>query len=184
MNKKVIGLAVLALVFSAVPASAQAQYCFGSPPTCQYLADTGMEQGTTYWHYSVGSHQSTVSDPCASGGGTTGAADLEPGDSVLQEFYTDSLPARSWAIRLDLYKTSTNVTADDYFKVKVYSSATGVTETNLVKAGAYPGLCKSVISFTLSNDYSNTRVRVIIQKNSNATATMYVDNVAFFGRAF
>ena len=182
MKKRAIGLAVLALAFSAVPASAQAQYCFGSSVvSCQYLGDTGFEQGTTYWHYSMGSHQSTVWDPCAWGGGTTGAADLEPGDSVLQEVFTDSFPV--WTIRLDLYKTSTSVTANDYFKVKVYSSATGVTETKLVKARDYSGLCGSMISFPLSNNYSNTYVRVIIQKNADATATMYVDNVAFFGRS-
>lgn len=183
MKKKVICLAILAFACIAVPASAQnAQYCFGSPVvSCQYLADTGLELGTAYWHYSPGSGSAIVTDPCAWGGGTTAAADLDPGDSVLQEFNTDNFPI--WTVRLDLYKTSTDVTPDDFFTVRIFNSATGVTEVKTVKAGDYPGLCKSVISFVLKNDYSNTRVRVIIRKNSLATATMYVDNVAFFGRS-
>ena len=187
MKKNVIGLAVLTLLFIAAPAYAQtnAQYCFGSSPfTCQYLADTALEQGTTYWGYSAGSGPVTVTDPCASGAGstTTKAADLDPGDSVFQNFNTDSFPA--WSLRLDLYKTSTSVTANDYFTIYVRNYSTNQVETHYVSAGDYPGLCGGAISLNLTNNYSNAHVRVRIQKSYGATATMYVDNVAFFGKSF
>jgi hypothetical protein len=185
MKKIVICLGILALACIAVPASAQtnAQYCFGSPVTCQYLADTGLELGTAYWDYSAGSGPAIVTDPCAWGGGTSAAANLEPGDSVFQSFTTDSFSLPVWTIRLDLYKTSTYSTYNDYFTIWIHNYTTNQTEYRYVTAWDTPGLCGSVLSFDLDHDYTNSTVRVRIQKSYGATATMYVDNVAFFGRS-
>lgn len=174
---------VAALFVLAIPAFAQshAQYCFGSLPyTCQYLADNGLEQGTTYWAYSSGSGPATVSDPCAWGSNPTStAADLEPDDSVFQTFETDDFDF--WSIQLDLYKTSTTVTSNDYFEVIIHNYTSNQTETKYVNASDYSGLCGGVISFNLSNSYANSLVRVRIRKNFYATATMYVDNISFWG---
>jgi hypothetical protein len=101
---------------------------------------------------------------------------------VYQSFYTDNFPV--WSLRLDLYKTSTNVTANDYFTIYIHNYSTLQTETRYVSAGDYSGLCGSVISFNLSNNYANSNVRVRIDKSYSATATRYVDNVAFFGKSF
>lgn len=166
---------------AAVPMFGQAQYCYGSLPyTCQYLADNGLEQGTTYWSYSSGSGPATVSDACAWGGGVnTTAADLDPDDSVFQTFDTDDFDV--WSIRLDLYKTSTSVTSADFFEVIVHNYTTNQSETHYVYASSYSGLCGSVIPVNLTNNYGNSTVRVRVRKNWQATATMYVDNIAMFG---
>lgn len=183
---KRLSVCLAALFFGlAAPAFAHlnAQYCFGSSPvTCQYLADTALQQGTTHWSYSSGSGQSNVSDPCAWGGGTSGAADLDPGDSVFQTVDTDEFPV--WGVRLDLYKTSTSVTANDYFIVNVRNFTTLQHETHYVEASDYAGLCGSAISIPLNYDYSDASVRVKVEKYSGATATMYVDNIALFGASF
>lgn len=173
-------------VLLSVPAFAQAnaQYCFGSSPylSCEYLWDTPLEDGTTYWAYSSGSGPSTVTDPCAFGSPTTEAADLDPGDSVFQTVETDDFSV--WRVELDLYKTSTSVTANDYFEVNVYNYDTLQGETIEVEADDYPGLCSGRIPLTLDNAYDNATVRVRVTKNFYATATMYVDNITLWGSDF
>lgn len=180
--KRLIAFMVPVLVLMTVPAFGQ-QYCYGSAPaTCQYLEDTGLQQGTTYWNYSSGSGQSTVTDPCSYGGtGTTGAADLENGDSVYQTVETGDYPV--WSLRLDLYKTTTSVTASDYFTVYVHNYDTNVTETFYAEASSESDLCIGVINFDLAYDHSNSTVRVRIVKNFYSTTDMYVDNVALFGKS-
>ncbi len=178
--KRVLFAVVLVLCASSAFAQSNAQYCWSAPiVVCQYLADEPFSQGTTYWWYSSGSGQSTVTDPCAWGGGTSSAANLEPGDSVLQDVYTDNFD--QWSIDLDLYKTSTSVGANDYFKVIVYNYTTFASETHYVYASNVSGLCGSNISINLTNNHANSLVRVRIDKSPTATATMYVDNVSFWG---
>lgn len=179
MKTKLLLVAALSLL--SLPALANNwQYCIGSGAyhTCEYLWDTPLSDGTTYWSYDTGSGTSYVSSPCA-GGAYTDAADLDPGDAMFQAVDTDEWPV--WRIEFDLYKTSTSVGSNDYFIVQVYNYNTFQTETINVYASSYSGLCGSV-GFNLSNDYDNATVRVLIKKNSSATATMYVDNVTLWGR--
>lgn len=73
------------------------------------------------------------------------------------------------------------MTGYDFFQIDVYNLDTPSHEVYRIYADEISGLCGSVISFPLDDDYSNANVRVRISKSSLATATMYVDNVAFFG---
>jgi hypothetical protein len=178
-----IGLVLVITV--PVFGQANAVYCFGSNPFfCQYLEDESLEAGTTYWAYSAGSGPASVTDQC--GWGTpppsTNAADLDPGDSVFQTVDTDDFPA--WSVELDVYKTSTSVTANDYFKVNVYNYTTFQSETHYIYASDISGLCGSNISIPLVNDHANSTVRVRVEKNFQATATMYVDDISLWGGPF
>lgn len=179
MKKLLLAVAV-SFVLCGGPAFAQAVWCYDYD--CQYLEDHSFSQGTTYWDYSSGSGQATVTDPCAWGSATSSVADLDPGDSVFQTVYTDEFP--NWGVQLDIYKTSTSVTSSDYYKVIVHNYTTLQTETNYVYAGDYSGLCAGNIWVPLAYDHSNSLVRVRIEKNSGATATMYVDNVTFYGTLY
>ena len=168
------------LVLLSVPVFAQNyQYCLSQGfVRCEYLWDTPFSEGTDYWSYDSGSGPSYVSNPC--GGGSTDAADLDPGDSVFQAFDTDDFTV--WYIELSLYKTSTTVTANDWFKVQIYNYNTFQTENHYVYANSESDLCVGPTVINLSNDYANDTVRVLIQKGPSATATMYIDNVTFWGR--
>ncbi len=185
MKKTSVCFAALLILFS-LPALAQAnaQYCFGSGPSyaCQYLWDTPLEDGTTYWAYSSGSGPATVTDPCAFGSPNTEAADLDPGDSVFQTVETDTFSV--WRVEFDMYKTSTSVTSSDIFKVIVYNYDTFTGETVEYRADAYPGLCSGRISLRLDEDYADATVRVRIEKKFGSTATMYVDNITLWGSDF
>lgn len=178
--KKICFAALLSFIV-AVPvfAQANAQYCWGSSPiVCQYLEDEGLDSGTTYWSYSAGSGQATVTDQCLWGNPSTGAADLDPGDAVFQTVDTDDFDV--WSITLNLHKTSTSVTSNDYFKVNVYNYTTLQSETHYVYANEYSGLCGNVTIY-LANNNADSTVRVKVEKNFSATATMYVDNISLWG---
>ncbi|HYH08630.1 MAG TPA: hypothetical protein VEK11_16360 [Thermoanaerobaculia bacterium] len=175
-------LATLLLVVAAVPAFAQNyQYCIGSGPyfTCEYLWDTPLSEGTTYWGYTSGSGTLSVSNPCA-GGTSTDAADLDPGHVMAQGVTMDDWPVVR--MEFEIYKTSTSVTANDSFTVEIYDYSTfAVEESHTFYANATSSLCIPV-DFALDNTYANSTIQVRIKKSSSATATMYVDNVTLWGR--
>ncbi|MFP5246102.1 MAG: hypothetical protein ACLGH0_05365 [Thermoanaerobaculia bacterium] len=180
---KKVFLPSIVLLLLAIPAFGQtnAVYCYDFH--CQYLEDEALEQGTTYWNYSTGSGPSSVLDTCAWGGNSyTNAADLENGDSVFQTVQTDDFPV--WSVDFDVYKTTTSVTANDYFTVYIHNYDTLQTETHYVYANQISGLCGSNVHLELSNDYANAMVRVRIVKNFYSTTDMYVDNISLWGGPF
>lgn len=167
------------LIAFSLPAWAQshAEACYDGGVSCEYLADTAFEATSGVpWYYSSGSSRQVVTDPCAYNS-TTGAAALAAGGYVYQNHTTDSFPY--WRLRLDLYKTSTNVTSSDSFTVTVASYTD--SESHTVYASDISGLCGSVISIPLSHNWGNQYISVSIQRNSSSTSTMYIDNVALFG---
>jgi hypothetical protein len=181
MKKLLVCLAFL--VASVAPAFAtypNAEYCFGSV-ACQYLADNAFSSSSsTAWSYSSGSGWSSQTDAC--GTGSTGVAALAPGDSVWQYHATDS-GLIHWKVEFDLYKTSTSVSSNDHFTVFV-NNGIGTTESHIVYAGDYSGLCGSV-SIPLSANFGGySNVRVMIRRYSLSTVPMYIDNVSLFGTSY
>lgn len=171
------------LLVSVAPAFASnAEYCFGSL-ACQYLADNGFtSSSSTDWSYSTGSGSGWSSQLDACGTGYTGVAALAPGDSVWQYHATDS-GFLHWKVEFDLYKTSTSVSSNDRFTVFV-NNGVGVSESHVVYASDYSGLCGNV-SIPLSADFGGySNVRVMIRRYSLSTVPMYIDNVSLFGTTY
>ena len=161
--------------------TSNAEYCFGSL-ACQYLADNAFaSSSSTAWSYGSNSGWAYKTDPC--GSGSTGVAELAPGDSVWQLHATDT-GFLHWKVQLDLYKTSTTVGAYDRFTVFV-SKDNGTTETFVISAADYTGLCAGGIVLPLANDYNgNGHAKVSIRRHSLSTVPMYIDNVSFFGTTY
>jgi len=169
----------LTLLVLATPALAQtkAEYCSPGGTACEYLADNGFSASSSPWTYSSGSGRSWVSSPCDAS--LTWAAYLEPGDQVRQNHTTDQFPF--WYVRLDLYKTSDNVTANDTFTVTVASYTTW--EVHTVRASDYAGLC-GLVDIPLDINWGNQYISVAIKRKASSTTTMYIDNVHLIGSIY
>jgi hypothetical protein len=183
MIRKLCVLTLLVLAF-ALPASAQVQYCFGS--SCEFLRNQAFgdppvsaSTPTLGWVFGNNSWWTSVTDPCAWGGGTSLAANLPAGGGVLQEFTATSFA--HWSVDFDVYFGNAGGTTNDTISVYVRNLDTNAQEIFSVDATQY-GLCASNVSFNLANDYSNAHVRVTLRRGLKSTmSSIAVDNVSFWG---
>lgn len=175
-------LLMLLLVFAAVPASAQEQFCWPQGGYCQYVADDSFSESPGPWSYSLGASRQSVFDPCAWGGGTTYAAKLPPGGSVHQDFTTTNWPY--WSLELDIYFGSAGGASSDGIWVYVENWTLGYTEGFAFDATQYD-TCGLVYK-KLTKNHSNSSVRVLVARGSSASSTMSiaVDNVMLWGSQY
>jgi hypothetical protein len=164
----------------SVPAFAQVQYCWGTPPfPCQYLQNEAFSDGSI-WTFTNGSYQGTLTDQCAWGGGTTGAGVLANGGSIYQDF--TATQHGSFDLSFDLYFASSGATNYDQLTVTVKNLDNNTQEVFYISGAQVNGQCAGRVTFSPQNNYYGADVRVTFYRAVLSSVGMSIDNVTMWSR--
>lgn len=165
----------VSLLILALPFSAQAKECWGFQPVCNYITDGDFANGGASWTESAGTSYPSVYR-CNY---TTNVAEMQGTEYIEQTVSVDQSHSE-FGISFEAYLQNDTNDWYDELKVTVTNLTTNQSEIFYLRGSSYNSTCTAQ-TYALSNDYSNTNVKIRFQVGTYALGTWEVDHVTFSG---